>query len=68
MLEKVSIRTELSLEQAVKLYNALLPPGQRDFFGNLENHDAKHLQTAIRADHADRDYDCSCFACSVWIE
>ena len=67
-VEKITIRTELSIENAVKLYNALNPVGQRNFFGNLENADARHLQTAIRADHADRDYNCSCFACIVWIE
>ena len=63
MSEKITIRTELSIENAVKLYNALNPIGQRGFFGNLSNADAKHLQTAIRADHAEKDYNCSCFAC-----
>lgn len=68
MKEKISIKTELSIEQAVKLYNALNPIGQRDFFGNLSNDDAKQLQTAIRQKNEDKDYNCSCFACTVFIE
>ena len=67
-VEKISIQTELTLPQAVKLYNALTPPGQREFFGNLSNADAKHLQIAIQDNHQDVDGSCVCFACSVWIE
>lgn len=68
MKEKIRIQTELTLEQAVKLYNALNPPGQRDFFGNLDNSEAKQLQTAIRDNHQDVDGSCVCFACIVFIE
>lgn len=66
--KKIYIQTELSLQNAVKLYNALNPIGQIDFFGNLSNPDAKLLQPEIRKDHK-RDTDrCNCFACIVWIE
>ena len=67
-IEKISIKTELSIEQAVKLYNALNPIGQREFFGNLSNDDAKPLQRAIRDNHQDIDGSCVCFACIVFIE
>ena len=65
---KIRIQTELTLQQAVHLYNALTPPGQRAFFGNLSNDDAKQLQTAIRDNHQDIDGSCVCFACLVFIE
>ena len=66
--EKICIQTELTLKQAVILYNALNPIGQRDFFGNLANSEAKQLQTAIRDNHQDIDGSCVCFACIVFIE
>lgn len=68
MKEKIRISTELTLQQAVLLYNALNPIGQREFFGNLANADAKQLQTAIRDNHQDIDGSCVCFACIVIIE
>lgn len=68
MIEKIRIDTTLTLPQAVKLYNALNPIGQRAFFGNLSNPEAKHLQRAIRDTHQDVDGSCPCFACPVFIE
>ena len=67
-LEKISIKTELTLKQAVTLYDALNPIGQREFFGNLSNPEAKQLQLAIRDKHQDPDGSCVCFACIVFIE
>ena len=66
--KKIRIQTELTLQQSVLLYNALNPIGQRDFFGNLTNAEAKLLQTAIRDNHQDIDGSCVCFACIVFIE
>lgn len=67
-IQNIKIQTEMTLEQAVKIYDALKPVGQREFFGNLSNAEAKHLQTAIREKHQKRKERCVCFACIVFIE
>lgn len=52
----------LSVEQAVKLYDALNERGQKELITTLSCYDATMLAKHIQAAHKD-ELPCTCFAC-----